>query len=102
MRRRPHREWRQAFAPKSYVLQAEDGDLAGVVEPDGLVRVVDLTTRQEVLTPASRIDHGSPSGHASWPSAPPMSRSGERLSMGARSFGCRLGMHDSFCSVSTC
>ena len=48
--------WKQAFAPKSYVLQAEDGDLAGVVEPDGLVRVVDLTTRKEVLTPASKID----------------------------------------------
>ena len=41
--------WKQAFAPKSYVLRAEDGDLAGVVEPDGQVRVVDLTTRKEVL-----------------------------------------------------
>ena len=29
--------WKQAFAAKSFVLQAEDGDLAGVVEPDGRV-----------------------------------------------------------------
>ena len=48
--------WKQAFAPKSYVLQAEDGDLAGVVEPDGLVRVVDLTTRKEVLNAPSKMD----------------------------------------------
>ena len=48
--------WKQAFAAKSSVLQAEDGDLAGVVEPDGLVRVVDLTTRKEVLTADSKID----------------------------------------------
>jgi len=48
--------WKQAFAAKSYVLQAEDGDLTGVVEPDGQVRVVDLTTRKEVLTPDSKID----------------------------------------------
>jgi hypothetical protein len=43
--------WKQAFAPKSYVLRTEEGDLAGVVEPDGRVRVIDLTTRKEVLKP---------------------------------------------------
>ena len=48
--------WKQAFAPKSYVLQAEDGDLAGVVEPDGLVRVVDLATQKEVLDADSKMD----------------------------------------------
>ena len=48
--------WKQAFAAKSYVLQSEDGDLTGVVEPDGQVRVVDLTTRKEVLTPDSKMD----------------------------------------------
>ena len=48
--------WKQAFAPKSIVLQADDGDLTGVIEPDGLVRVVDLATRKEVLTPKSKFD----------------------------------------------
>jgi hypothetical protein len=41
--------WRQTYPAKSVVLQAEDCDLAGVVEPDGQVRVVDLTTRKDLL-----------------------------------------------------
>ena len=48
--------WKQAFAAKSYVLQAEDGDLTGVVEPDGRVRVVDLATRKEMPEPDKKID----------------------------------------------
>ena len=46
--------WKQAFAPKSLVLRTEGDDLAGVVEPSGRVRVVDLTTRKEVLNATSR------------------------------------------------
>ncbi len=45
--------WKQAFAAKSHVMRTEGGDLAGVVEPNGQVRVIDLTTRREVLTPKS-------------------------------------------------
>jgi outer membrane protein assembly factor BamB len=41
--------WRQTYPAKSIVLQAEDCDLGGVVEPDGQVRVVDLNTRKDVL-----------------------------------------------------
>jgi outer membrane protein assembly factor BamB len=48
--------WKQAFAPKSHVLRTEGGDLAGVVEPNGLVRVIDLTTRKEVLNAKSKMD----------------------------------------------
>ncbi len=46
--------WKQAFAPKSHVLRTESGDLAGVVEPNGQVRVIDLATRKEVLDVNSR------------------------------------------------
>jgi outer membrane protein assembly factor BamB len=48
--------WKQAFAPKSHVLRTEGGDLAGVIEPNGQVRVIDLTTRKEVLNAKSRMD----------------------------------------------
>ena len=48
--------WKQTFAPKSFVLQGEESDLAGVIEPDGQVRVVDLATGKEVLTPKEKID----------------------------------------------
>ena len=48
--------WKQAFAPKSYVLRTEGDDLAGVVEPNGQVRVFDLTTRKEVLNAHSKMD----------------------------------------------
>jgi outer membrane protein assembly factor BamB len=48
--------WKQAFAAKSHVLRTEDGDLAGVVEPNGQVRVIDLTTRKEVLNANSKMD----------------------------------------------
>ncbi len=48
--------WKQAFAPKSIVLQGDEGDLAGVIEPDGQVHVVDLATRKEVLTAKSKMD----------------------------------------------
>jgi outer membrane protein assembly factor BamB len=48
--------WKQAFAAKSVVLQVEEGDLAGVIEPDGLVRIVDLATRKEALAPISKME----------------------------------------------
>jgi outer membrane protein assembly factor BamB/tetratricopeptide (TPR) repeat protein len=48
--------WKQAFAPKSHVLRTEGGDLAGVVEPNGQVRVIDLNTRKEVLNANSKMD----------------------------------------------
>ena len=48
--------WKQAFAPKSIVLQGDEGDLAGAIEPDGQVHVVDLATRKEVLTAKSKMD----------------------------------------------
>ncbi len=48
--------WKQAFAPKSFVLQGEECDLGGVIEPDGQVRVVDLAAGKEVLTPKTKIE----------------------------------------------
>src|SRR5205823_3241945 len=41
--------WKQSFAPGSTRLRSEDEGLAGVVEPDGTVRVVNLDTAREVL-----------------------------------------------------
>jgi outer membrane protein assembly factor BamB/tetratricopeptide (TPR) repeat protein len=41
--------WKQTFAARSLVLQSEDPNLAGAVEPDGKVHVIDLRTRKEVL-----------------------------------------------------
>jgi outer membrane protein assembly factor BamB len=48
--------WKQAFAAHANVLQGDEGNLAGVIEPDGLVRVVDVATRKEVLNANSKID----------------------------------------------
>jgi hypothetical protein len=42
--------WKQTFAPGSILLQSEDPRLAGVAEPDGSVRVVDVQTQKEVLS----------------------------------------------------
>jgi outer membrane protein assembly factor BamB/tetratricopeptide (TPR) repeat protein len=42
--------WKQTFAPGSIVLQSEDPRLAGVAEPNGTVRVIDLNTQKEVFT----------------------------------------------------
>ncbi|HVS38454.1 MAG TPA: PQQ-binding-like beta-propeller repeat protein, partial [Gemmataceae bacterium] len=55
--------WKQTFAPKSLVMQAEDGDVAGVVELDdkgGLARVVDVFTGKELLNANSRFDKDHP------------------------------------------
>ena len=41
--------WKQTFAPNSIVLQSEDPRLAGVAEPTGTVRVIDLQTQKEVF-----------------------------------------------------
>jgi outer membrane protein assembly factor BamB len=41
--------WRQKFAAGATVLRSEDPRLAGAVEPNGTVRVVDLTTGKIVL-----------------------------------------------------
>ncbi len=41
--------WEQKFAPGSVQLRSEDPNLAGAVEPDGTVRVVNLSTTKEVL-----------------------------------------------------
>jgi hypothetical protein len=40
--------WRQKFGANAVVLKSEDPRLAGVVEADGTVRVVDLGTQKEV------------------------------------------------------
>jgi outer membrane protein assembly factor BamB/tetratricopeptide (TPR) repeat protein len=41
--------WQHKFAPGAVQLRSEDPRLAGAIEPDGTVRVVDLTTTKEVL-----------------------------------------------------
>jgi outer membrane protein assembly factor BamB len=41
--------WRQNYPARSVVLNAVDNDLAGVIAPDGRVRVADLRTGKEVL-----------------------------------------------------
>jgi outer membrane protein assembly factor BamB len=41
--------WKQSFPANSIVLQSEDPRLAGVIEPNGTVRVIDVQTQQEVL-----------------------------------------------------
>jgi outer membrane protein assembly factor BamB len=46
--------WKQTYAPGAVVLHAEDANLAGVVEPDGTVLVVDLRTQKGVLN--SKMD----------------------------------------------
>jgi outer membrane protein assembly factor BamB len=55
-------DWKQTFAANSTVLQAEDCNVAGVVEPTGLVRVVDLDTRKEVLNASSKMDETALAG----------------------------------------
>jgi outer membrane protein assembly factor BamB len=42
-------DWRKEFAANSTLLQSDEPNLAGVVEPDGKLTVVDLTTQKEVL-----------------------------------------------------
>jgi outer membrane protein assembly factor BamB len=49
--------WRRSFAANAVVLRVEDPYLAGAVEPDGTVTVVDLRSRQEVLQTAVDPDH---------------------------------------------
>jgi hypothetical protein len=41
--------WKAKYRPKSIVTRSEDSSLAGVVEPDGKVHVVDLRMRKEVM-----------------------------------------------------
>jgi outer membrane protein assembly factor BamB/tetratricopeptide (TPR) repeat protein len=41
--------WEQKFPAGSILLRSEDPRLAGAIEPDGTLRVVDLTTTREVL-----------------------------------------------------
>jgi outer membrane protein assembly factor BamB len=42
-------DWRKEFAANSTLLRSEEPNLAGVVEPDGKLTVVDLTTQKQVL-----------------------------------------------------
>ncbi len=42
--------WKQKYAARSVVAQGEDASLAGVVEPDGKVHVLDLRQRKEVFS----------------------------------------------------
>jgi hypothetical protein len=46
--------WKETFPAASIQLRSEDTELAGVIEPDGKVRVFDLMARKEVLT--SQVD----------------------------------------------
>ncbi len=41
--------WTTTYAPNSKVLQSEDADFGGVVEPDGVVRVIDIRNGKESL-----------------------------------------------------
>jgi hypothetical protein len=49
--------WQQHFAPGSVALKSEDPYLAGAVEPDGKVTVVDLRTQQPVLRATMERKH---------------------------------------------
>ena len=42
--------WKKTLAPKSFLLESADENLAGAVEPDGTVTVVDLALHQPVLS----------------------------------------------------
>jgi hypothetical protein len=42
--------WKKEFPQGSIVMESEDPRLAGVVEPAGIVRVLDVQTQKEVLT----------------------------------------------------
>jgi outer membrane protein assembly factor BamB len=41
--------WKQTFAANAKILQSEDPNLAGAVDPDGRIRVFDLRSRKQVL-----------------------------------------------------
>ncbi len=41
--------WKQEFPSGSVVMQSEDPRLTGIVEPSGMVRVIDVQTQKEVL-----------------------------------------------------
>src|SRR5207253_2105084 len=49
--------WKQTFALNETLLRSEDPDLAGAIEPGGVLRVIDLQTRKEVLTARLRPEH---------------------------------------------
>jgi outer membrane protein assembly factor BamB/tetratricopeptide (TPR) repeat protein len=49
--------WKRSFPANSVVLKSEDAELAGAVEPDGKVTVVDLSTLREVLRTEVLADH---------------------------------------------
>jgi hypothetical protein len=49
--------WKKTFAPKSLVLESVSEDLAGAVEPDGTVTVVELPLHQTVLTAKMKPGH---------------------------------------------
>jgi outer membrane protein assembly factor BamB len=42
--------WKQKYAARSIIARGEDASLAGVVEPDGKVHVLDLNQRKEVFS----------------------------------------------------
>jgi outer membrane protein assembly factor BamB len=46
--------WKQDFPASSTVLHSEDRNLAGVIEPDGSLKVIDLKARKEIL--GSKVD----------------------------------------------
>ncbi len=52
--------WAKTFLPRSIVLNSEDPRLAGVVEPDGKVRVIDLMTQKDVLHTDKGYDERNP------------------------------------------
>jgi len=52
--------WEQKFAPGSVQLRSEDPNLAGAVEPDGTVRIVDLRSTKEVMKGKMRWGKMSP------------------------------------------
>ena len=48
--------WSKTFPPKSVLLRAEEGDLAGVVDPEGAVTVFDVRAQKEVLKSTVKKD----------------------------------------------
>jgi hypothetical protein len=46
--------WKKSFGPNAQVLKSESPDIAGMIEPNGKVTVIDVNTQQEVLQ--ARID----------------------------------------------
>ncbi len=49
--------WKGEFPAGSVLLHSEDPNLAGMVEPDGKVRVVNLQTHKEVLQARGKAEH---------------------------------------------